>query len=197
MQIILGIGNPESRYQLNRHNVGFMFLDYFAQEHSLKFKPSKKDYYFCQGFIDSNKFYLIKPTTYVNNSGIAAKQILDLYNIDIKNFLLICDDINLITGKIRMRSSGGDGGHNGLASVIYHLNSDQFPRLRIGIGNDFEEGFLSDYVLSDFEEKEKNKLILTFKKASLLIKAFICGGVDAMFKVNSKLYNENNSSEIS
>jgi len=197
VRAILGIGNPGMKYQRNRHNAGFLVLNYFANNFALSFNPSKGDYYYSEGLIDNNKFFLILPTTYVNNSGIAAKQFLDLYHYSLKDFLVICDDINLPTGKIRMRSSGGDGGHNGLASIIYHLNSDQFPRLRIGIGDEFEDGFLADYVLSDFDEGEQEKLNLSFKNASILIKEFIYGGIDAMQNANSKLYNENNSSEIS
>lgn len=185
------------KYQRNRHNAGFLVLNYFAESHSLSFKPAKGDYYFCEGSIEGYRFFLIKPTTYVNGSGIAAKQFVESYEIEVKDLLVVCDDVNLETGKLRVRKSGGDGGHNGLASIIYHLNSDQFPRLRFGIGNDFEQGFLSDYVLSDFTENEQNILHESIKNASNLIKEFICGGIDAMLIANSKLYNENKSSEIS
>jgi PTH1 family peptidyl-tRNA hydrolase len=99
-------------------------------------------------------------------------------------------------GKLRVRKSGGDGGHNGLASIIYHLNSDQFPRLRIGIGSDFNEGGLSSYVLDDFSENDAKILKTVLKDSSLLVEEFIIGGIEALLNANSKLYNNDSSPEI-
>lgn len=187
MRILLGIGNPERRYNFNRHNVGFMLLDYFAKEHSVAFKPSKFDYYYATGNLSPSSFMLIKPTTYVNNSGLAALQAFKKYETNIEDFLVIVDDVNLQFADIRIRKSGGDGGHNGINSIIFHLQDDQFPRLRIGIGNNFAEGKMADYVLTDFSEEEKEALPNVFKTGTVLLEEFIIGGVSRMLNANSRL----------
>ncbi len=196
MRIILGIGNIGLRYQHNRHNAGFLVLDYIAQNRSIKFRAAKGDYYFCEGDLNQVNYFLIKPSNYVNNSGVAALQFLEKHKLDISDLLVVCDDVNMKMGKLRVRKSGGDGGHNGLASIIYHLNSDQFPRLRIGIGSDFNEGELSSYVLDDFSENDAKILKTVLKDSSLLVEEFIIGGTEALFNANSKLYNNDSSPEI-
>ncbi len=196
MRAVLGIGNIGLRYQRNRHNAGFLVLDYFAQNRSIKFKAAKGDYYFCEGDLNQVQYFLIKPSNYVNNSGVAALQFLEKHKIDISDLLVVCDDVNMKMGKLRVRKSGGDGGHNGLTSIIYHLNSDQFPRLRIGIGSDFNEGELSSYVLDDFSENDAKILKTVLKDSSLLVEEFIIGGIEALLNANSKLYNNDSSPEI-
>lgn len=198
MRVIFGIGNPGIRYEYTRHNAGFLLLDYFARKKSLTFKSAQGDYLEAVGFIDNEHFALIKPVTFVNNSGIAAKQIFDKYEISPQDFLLISDDVNLQNFALRIRLSGGDGGHNGLSSVIYHLITDQFPRLRIGIGSNPANIALSDYVLSTFTESEINTLNETFQKGSLLIEEFIRGGSKRLLETNSiitKSENQNNSNQ--
>lgn len=190
MRAIVGIGNPGKKYQLNRHNVGFLALDYFAEKHNLKFIPSRCDYYFTEGEVEGKPFVLAKPTTYVNNSGIAVKDLKSFYNIPVKDVLVVVDDINIEEFDFRLKKSGSDGGHNGLASIIYALNTDAFPRLRIGIGSDFEKGSLSDYVLSDFNETELKKLFETFEYTSAIIRAFIVGGYDSCLSEYSKIKNQ-------
>lgn len=196
MRAVLGIGNIGLRYQRNRHNAGFLILDYFAQNRSINFRAAKGDYYICEGDLNQVHYFLIKPGNYVNNSGVAALQFLEKYKIDISDLLVVCDDVNMKMGKLRVRKSGGDGGHNGLASIIYHLNSDQFPRLRIGIGSDFDEGELSSYVLDDFSENDAKILQAVLKDSSLLVEEFIIGGIEALLNANSKLYNSDSSPEI-
>lgn len=190
MRAIVGIGNPGKKYQFNRHNVGFLALDHFAEKYQIKFFPSKYDYYFAEGEVEGNSFVLAKPTTYVNNSGIAVKDLIYRYNIPVYDLLVVVDDINLDEFDFRLKKSGSDGGHNGLASIIYLLNTDEFPRLRIGIGSDFEKGSLADYVLSDFDESELNKLKETFEFTSLIIRAFITGGYDSCLSEYSKIKNQ-------
>jgi PTH1 family peptidyl-tRNA hydrolase len=196
VRVILGIGNVGLRYQHNRHNAGFLVLDYFAQNRSIKFREGTGDYYICEGDLNQVHYFLIKPSTYVNNSGVAALQFLEKHSIDLSDLLVVCDDVNLKVGRLRVRSSGGDGGHNGLASLIYHLNSNQFPRLRIGIGNDFNKGALSSYVLEDFSEDDAKILKTVLKDSSLLVEEFIIGGIDALLNANSKLYNNDSPTEI-
>ncbi len=138
MRLIVGIGNPGSRYKNNRHNVGFQFLDFFVQKKMLQFKASKFQFHFTEGELFGEPFVLLKPDTYVNNSGLAVLDCINHYRIEVNDVLVVVDDINLALSKIRIRKSGGDGGHNGLYSIIYHLESKDFSRLRIGIGDDFE-----------------------------------------------------------
>jgi peptidyl-tRNA hydrolase, PTH1 family len=187
VRVILGIGNPGSQYKFNRHNIGFMLVDYLADKYSLKIVPSKNDYYFCEGKVDNSEFSLIKPSTYVNNSGIAASAALNHYDADITDLLVVHDDINLAFSVIKTKISGGDGGHNGLNSIIYHLISDQFPRIRIGVGSNFKQGEMADYVLSNFNPEEQNKLGEIFLTAGCLIEEFIKGGRKQLLDANSKL----------
>lgn len=187
MRVIFGIGNPGSKYQNNRHNVGFMLLDYFAGKYSFSFNPSKGSYYFCPGNINGNEFILVKPTTYVNNSGIAAVELLEKYSLSLDDFLVIHDDINLEVSMLKVKVSGSDGGHNGLSSLIYNLASNKFPRLRLGIGKNFKKGEMAAYVLSDFNNEEFEELKNTFASASFLIEEFISGGIKNLLDANSKI----------
>lgn len=197
MRIIFGIGNPGTRYQLNRHNAGFLLADYFARQKSSNFTFSKFEYQYSEGEIDNNPYALIKPSTFVNLSGIALKQCCDFYNVSTESVLILVDDINLENAEIRIRNSGSDGGHNGLKSIIYHLNTDEVPRLRIGIGNNFEQGFLSDYVLSNFSESEFSELIKSFELSTHLIDSFITGGYDKMLFTYSQWKNQNKKNKES
>jgi PTH1 family peptidyl-tRNA hydrolase len=186
VRIIFGIGNPGSRYKNNRHNVGYQFLDYFAEKQSLNFKASKFDYYFAGGELKEKPFLLIKPSSYVNNSGLPVLTAIQEYNINLSDILVVVDDINITTSSIRIRRSGGDGGHNGLYSIIYHLNSDNFPRLRFGIGKEFKSGELPDYVLSDFNENDLIEMEKVFELSALLVEDFITDGFKKMLNSYSR-----------
>jgi len=187
LRTVFGIGNPGHHYATNRHNVGFLILDYYASKKKIEFSPSKDDYYQAAGSMGETKFLLIKPATYVNRSGIAAKEVFDIHNLQTEDLLVICDDTNLNLGTLRVRLSGGDGGHNGLASIIYNLNSNYFPRIRIGVGQNAEINSLADFVLSDFNKYEIRKLQPVIEKTVLLLDEFITGGNRAMLDLNSKL----------
>lgn len=197
MRVIFGIGNPGIRYEYTRHNAGFLLLDYFAQKKSLSFTETTGEYFQAPGKIDDLEYALIKPVTYVNNSGIAARQVFDKYNLASEDFLVVCDDTNLKNNILRVRLSGGDGGHNGLSSIIYHLVTDQFPRIRIGIGSNPADKDLADYVLSEFSKSELEEIQITFNKGIQLIEEFVIGGSKKMLEANSVLMkseNQNNSS---
>lgn len=187
MRLIVGIGNPGIRYRNNRHNVGYQFLDYYAEKKLLKFKASRFNYYYAEGELYEIPFFLLKPNSYVNNSGIAVLAAVQELGIYFSELLIIVDDIHIPTGEIRIRKSGGDGGHNGLKSIIYHLNSDDFPRLRIGIGKNFASGKLPDYVLSDFDDKDLNELKKTFDASITLVDGFIKAGFQEMLNSYSRL----------
>lgn len=189
MQAILGIGNPGSGYKFNRHNAGFLLLDHFADTIGVNFKSSYGNYFQAKGNIAGTEFILIKPGNYVNNSGITVKEVFERYDIELENLFVICDDINLDFGKIRIRKSGGDGGHNGLRSIIYHLNSNKFPRLRIGVKNKELQKDLVEFVLSDFTKEEFLTLKEIFNTSSPMLTEFIRGGVNGMLEANSKLRN--------
>ncbi len=195
MRLILGIGNPGNKYKYNRHNVGFILLDHLASLNSLSFTASAGDYYLAGGSLRGNNYHLIKPTTYVNNSGIAAKQVLEKYDLYSRDLLVIHDDVNLPLSDIRVKAKGGDGGHNGLSSIIWHLNSDDFARIRIGIGSEFEKGYMADYVLSDFNKDEMKTLSEKFETVQTLVNEFITSGVNGFLDANSRLSNTNKNSD--
>jgi peptidyl-tRNA hydrolase, PTH1 family len=167
-------------------------LDFFAQKKSLSFTETTGEYFEARGNINEKHYVLIKPTTYVNNIGIAARQVIDKYNLAIEDFLVVCDDTNLKNYILRVRLSGSDGGHSGLNSIIYHLITDQFPRIRIGIGNNPSDVALSDHVLSEFSKNELEQYNNTFIKGAQLIEEFIIGGSKKMLEANSVLMKSEN-----
>ena len=189
MRAVFGIGNPGKRYRDTRHNAGFLLLDRLAEKLNLVFQPSKSDFYFANYSSKNTSFYLIKPTTFVNLSGIAAEDFLDEFQIDIQDFLVVVDDLNLELGTVRIRKSGGDGGHNGLNSIIYNLQDDQFPRLRFGIGSKFEKGDMKNYVLDKFDSETLASLKPNFDFATDIITEFLKNG----FKGAQDYYSKNAS----
>lgn len=196
MRLILGIGNPGERYRHNRHNVGFMFLDYLANKYSVSFLPARNDYYFAEHKIGENYFSLIRPSNYVNNSGFSAVQALANYNTSIDDLLVVHDDVYLTTGTFRLKLTGGDGGHKGVKSIIYHLSSEDVVRIRIGVGGkEFSQENIAEYVLSDFHNEDQRLLNEVFENCSSLTEAFICGGKKQLLDANSKLIKPNNISE--
>jgi len=194
LRILFGIGNPGIKYNETWHNVGFIILDRLAHQLNLKFKPSKHDYYFAEGTLENNDFVLIKPTTYVNNSGFAAADVISKYQADFSDFLVICDDLNIPKGEIKLKQNGGDGGHNGLASIIYDINTNKFPRFRFGIGNNFDKGEMADYVLSKISLKDFELINKNLNLSIVLLTDFILGGMKNMLnsfsKNNNKLKND-------
>ncbi len=190
----MGIGNPGNIYANTRHNVGFQILDSFAEKHNLKFLPAKSDFWFVESILNTFPFFLMKPYTYVNNSGIVVNEVFETMNLGIEDLLVIYDDTNLETGTIRIRKSGSDGGHNGIKSIIYNLEHDNFLRIRIGISHPEENRDLANYVLSKFTKEEdlliKKKYPLIFK----LMEQFIIGGTDKMLNYFS-IASQTNSNE--
>ena len=189
MKAIIGLGNPGARYENTRHNIGFMIVDAFANKHKLSFEPDKGDYYSVGSNLVTSHFCLFKPTTFMNLSGNAVSEIIEMNSIELEDLIIITDDINLPTGKIRFREAGGDGGHNGLSSIIYSLQTDQFNRLRFGVGNEFEDGEMPDYVLDNFYENEKEIIRLGVGFSVLLIEKFILGGKIEMMNFYSNEIN--------
>jgi len=153
MNFIIGLGNPGDQYKLTKHNFGFWIIDKLIKERSLKMKAGKGDYVFAK----AGKNIFVKPTSFMNNSGIAIKQLLNYYNeTSVKNIIVIYDDIDINLGNIRFKSEGSHGGHNGIKSIIYHLDEDVFSRLKIGIASNIEMRPSEKYVLKPFPKKIRN-----------------------------------------
>ena len=150
MKLIVGLGNPGTKYSKTKHNFGFWIIDQLVSKRSLKYKPGKGDFIFAK----NQECVFVKPTTYVNDSGLAIKNILNYYDqISIDDLIIIYDDIDINLGKIKFRFKGTDGGHKGIQSIIYHLKTDIFHRLRIGIATDMSMRPSEDYVLKPFPKK--------------------------------------------
>ena len=152
IKVIAGLGNPGTKYSMTRHNTGFIAVDYLASEMNLKFKAGKGEYHYATGKLSGHEFYILRPSTYMNESGIAVKEFLGHFSLTPENLLLVYDDFNLPLGTLRLRTNGSDGGHNGVSSVIYHLITMDFARMRIGIGREKQiaKDEYVDFVLSDF-----------------------------------------------
>jgi PTH1 family peptidyl-tRNA hydrolase len=149
-KLIVGLGNPGKKYANSKHNIGFIAVDKFAQIYKIKAKNSVK---FNSEIFEFDDCVLAKPKTFMNNSGYAILKIVEYYNIDLEDLLVIYDDVALPFSKLRLRYKGGSGGHNGIKSILTHLGSENFNRLRIGIDkSDSKE--MKDYVLSDFSKTE-------------------------------------------
>jgi PTH1 family peptidyl-tRNA hydrolase len=151
----VGLGNPGRQYQNTRHNLGFLVLDRLAETWRERFKPGFGPYDLCSTAFGGEKILLVKPTTYMNQSGIAVGDLVERYKVPLSRIVVACDDFNLPLGKIRLRLKGSAGGHQGLASVIRFLGTQNFARIRLGIGLKREAEVIS-YVLSRFSRKEKS-----------------------------------------
>jgi len=158
MVCLVGLGNPGAEYEGTRHNIGFEIVERIASHIRAPFKPGKGDYTFALGSFKNEEICLVKPLTYMNNSGDAVLDIRDRYDIPLERFLILCDDFQLPLGRLRLRPDGSDGGHNGLYSIIYHLKSNSFPRLRCGIASErmpADKTQMAAYVLSPFSPAER------------------------------------------
>lgn len=183
--LIAGLGNPGQTYAKNRHNVGFRCLDYLASSHSLSFNRRHRQASIALGSILRRSVVLAKPRTFMNKSGRPVAALARLYNVPLDRVLVVHDDLDLPLGTTRMRSSGGSGGHRGMRSIIKHLGSREFPRLRIGIGRPPGRMDPAEYVLEDFSEQEELLLDRTLKQAAAAIEAWLSQGVEeAMTRFN-------------
>lgn len=134
MKCIVGLGNPGKKYDKTRHNAGFMVLDEWAERNNWSFSQKKFNGLYTMERIDGEKVVLLKPQTYMNLSGESLRPLMDYYDLDVEDILVIYDDLDLPPGKIRLRKKGGHGGHNGIRSIIDHLGTKEFKRLRVGVG---------------------------------------------------------------
>ena len=152
--LVAGLGNIGAEYASTRHNMGFMVLDAWAQASNAVFSTQRYGSLTEVSF-KGRKFYLLKPSTYMNLSGNAVRYWMDKLKLPMENLVVVCDDLNLPFGSIRMRKSGSDGGHNGLRDIEMRLGTNSWTRIRIGIGNDFSRGGQVDYVIGEFSDDQK------------------------------------------
>jgi PTH1 family peptidyl-tRNA hydrolase len=185
--IIVGLGNPGKKYDITRHNIGFEVIDELAREHQIKINKSKFKSLVGEGFIGSEKVLLMKPQTYMNLSGQAVMKALDFYKVPIENLIVIYDDIDVEFAKIRIRKKGSGGSHNGMRNIIYLLQDDQFPRVRMGVGRPHPNQPLADYVLQRFTKKEQEEMIPVVQDSVQAIEVMVRQDVDlAMNRFNKK-----------
>ena len=185
MYLIAGLGNPGTRYFNTRHNIGFLVIDKLAR--FLKVKSFKTENSYTAASVRYNKktIVLLKPLTFMNLSGVALKQFTDNFDVSTDNVLIIYDDVNLDFGTLRLRPSGSDGGQKGMHSIIYELQTEDIPRLRIGIRNDKEiekfralgRNYLADYVLSEFTPDELKELDAVLEASMQAVLSFVDNGI--------------------
>lgn len=187
---MIGLGNPGSQYQGTRHNLGFEVVDLISHLLSIPLRLGEGDYLIGFGNTGSQRIGLVKPLTYMNNSGNAVADLQSRFNVPLEKLLVVCDDFQLPLGTLRLRTRGSDGGHNGLYSIIYHLKSDRFPRLRLGIASESmpsSKALLADFVLSPFTPGEQEIARTMVKRAAdAVIVAAEHGLVTAMNQFNRK-----------
>lgn len=177
--VIIGLGNPGSKYENTRHNVGFDVIDLLSGRYGIKVSKLKFKALIGEGAIDGQRVVLVKPQTFMNLSGESVREIIDWYKVPMGNAIIIYDDIDLSIGRVRIRPKGSSGTHNGMRSVIYQIQSDDFPRIRIGIDKAPEGWELADYVLSRFSSEDRKIIDESILKAAEAVAAIIKYGADA------------------
>jgi PTH1 family peptidyl-tRNA hydrolase len=166
MKLIIGLGNPGRQYAQTRHNVGFIAVDELAHRHKVELDKEKFNGLFGTGVINGEKVMLLKPLTYMNLSGEAVRPIMDYYSIEVEDIVVIYDDLDLPVGKIRLRTKGSAGGQNGMKSIIQHIGTQEFKRIRIGIDRPRNGMKISDYVLGRFTPEEVNDVVSAIKNTT-------------------------------
>lgn len=177
--VIAGLGNPGGKYENTRHNVGFDAIDILSAEYGIKVSRLKHKALTGEGEIKGSRVLLVKPQTFMNLSGESIREIVAWYKIPMQSLILIYDDIDLPIGKIRVRYKGSSGTHNGMKSIIYQLQSDDFPRIRIGIDKAPPGWDLADYVLSRFSQDERKIVNNSIIKSAEAAAAIVTSGVEA------------------
>ncbi len=185
--LIVGLGNPDSKYQNTRHNAGFLAVDRIAEKSAVSVDRLKYKALTCTATIEGKRVLLMKPQTYMNNSGEAVQEAMSFYKIPMEKVLVIYDDVSLDVGKMRIRRKGSDGGHNGIKSIIQLCGGDTFPRFKVGVGKKPHPAYdLADWVLSRFTEQERTDLSPVFDNCVEAAKLFLNGQIDkAMNQFNS------------
>lgn len=187
MIVIVGLGNPGGKYSLTRHNVGFDVIDLVGKKLDIKVNKVKFKALIGEGTWGGQRIVLVKPSTYMNLSGESIRPLMDFYKLDPRDLMIVLDDIDIEFGTLRIKKKGSAGTHNGLKSIISHIGTDQFPRLKIGIGQKPPHYDLADFVLSKFSKSERIIIDEAIANAADAIDEFIIRGIDsAMNKYNIK-----------
>ncbi|MBP7176137.1 MAG: aminoacyl-tRNA hydrolase [Thermoclostridium sp.] len=185
MLVLVGLGNPGREYERTRHNAGFEAIDYLAALYRISLTREKFRSLIGEGMIQSEKVLLVKPQTYMNNSGEAVRAIMDFYKLQPNQLVVVFDDIDLEPGAIRIRTRGSAGTHNGMRSILYHLGTEVFPRIRIGIGKPDPRFDLADYVLGRLDPSEQKAMSEAVEKVAEAIGILLVSGIEtAMGKFN-------------
>ncbi|MFA6321590.1 MAG: aminoacyl-tRNA hydrolase [Candidatus Omnitrophota bacterium] len=185
MKIIIGLGNPGLEYKGTKHNIGFEVVAAFAKENNIKINKRLHSSMVGKGRMNGEDVILVLPQTYMNLSGKAAGEVCGKEMKDISDLVVVCDDINIELGRIRLRKSGSSGGHKGLASIISTLGHDDFARLRVGIATEIHKGDITNYVLSPFKRKEMRNVAHVVDMAKDALTCMLKDGIDtAMVKFN-------------
>ena len=183
MFLIVGLGNPGREYENTRHNIGFAAIDIIAEKYNIDVNRTKFKGEYGEGFINGNKVILLKPYTFMNLSGESVREAIDFYKLTEEEVLIIYDDISLEVGRLRIREKGSAGGHNGIKSIINHIGTDVFTRIKIGVGA--PKGDLVNHVLGKFSKEEVNILKQTLDVVAKATEYIIANGAkDAMNKFN-------------
>ncbi len=187
MYIIVGLGNPGKQYEHTRHNVGFEVIDRLAEKNDILMTERKHRAFCGKGLIGGQKVMLLKPQTFMNLSGESVKSAVDFYQIGTDELIVVYDDVSLSPGQLRIRRAGSAGGHNGIKNIIAQLGTQEFPRVKVGVGEKPERMDLADYVLSHFSKGEWEMMEEAFKEAADAVEVMIADGVDAaMNRFNAK-----------
>jgi len=187
MYVIIGLGNPGTRYEKTRHNVGFDAIDLLSKKHNIGMTKIKHKAVIGDGTIEGCRVLLVKPQTFMNLSGESVREIIEWYKIPTRNIIILYDDIDLPVGKLRIRPNGSSGTHNGMRSVIYQIQSEDFPRIRIGVDKPPQGWDLADFVLSKFLSDERKIVDDVIENATRAVEVILKSGVDnAMNRFNSK-----------
>mgnify|MGYP000845318486 CR=1 FL=1 len=192
MFVIVGLGNPDLKYRHTRHNCGYLALDMLAEKLGITINKRTCKSMVGEGRIGGERVALVKPLTYMNNSGEAIVELLNWYKIDpADELIVVCDDVDLPVGEIRIRASGSAGTHNGLRSIIYLSGTDAFPRIRVGVGKPAPGWDLAAYVLSVFSDEEKESIKSALENAASAAEIIIKEGIpEAQQKYNVKKHNK-------
>ncbi|MEL7657139.1 MAG: aminoacyl-tRNA hydrolase [Bacillota bacterium] len=195
MHVIVGLGNPGKKYENTKHNIGFITLDFLAEKNDIKINKIKHKALVGEGMISGQKVLLVKPQTFMNLSGNSVREVMEYYKADTDKLVVIYDDVDIPMGRLRIRKKGSAGTHNGMRSIIYDLQDDGFPRVRIGIGADRKMP-LAGYVLGGFGKEEKTLMADAVQRAAKAIECLLDKGIDiAMGEYNVKPSAEGEAKE--
>jgi PTH1 family peptidyl-tRNA hydrolase len=187
MVVITGLGNPGLKYHNTKHNIGFITVDLLAGRHGIKISKLKHKALIGEGMIGGKKVMLVKPQTYMNESGQSVRDIVHYYGVAPEDLIVVYDDVDLPVGSLRIRGKGSAGSHNGMKSIIYLLEDDGFPRFRVGIGADRGEEPLRSYVLTGFEKSQIDQMRDAVVRCAAAIETMLEDGLEAaMMKYNVK-----------